>query len=206
MLEEHIKKAAEHFKKREKARDDVFSRARKARVLSKQAIFNLHNDSVDIAEKKLGESLRLLEEAEAVVEDYPEFLVNDTLEAAYQEFSEASIIHHLRSTGEFIGPEELGVRMKDYLLGLGDVPGELRREVLDALRVGDLDIAEIRLVQMEQIYISLTSMEELSFLRGLRRKLDIARGVIERTRGDLTSEVGRRRLGDSLKKLSEKLE
>jgi translin len=205
MLEEYIKKAAEHLKAKEAARDEAFSRGRRARVLSKQAIFDLHKNAVDAAETKLDEARSLLQEVENIVDVYPDISGSETIEAAYQEYSEASIIHGLKKTGEFIGPEDIGVGVRDYILGLGDVPGELRREVLDALRVGDLEIAEVRLTQMERIFLTLVSMEEVPLLRGLRRKLDITRGVIERTRGDITSEVGRRRLGDSINKLRKRL-
>ncbi len=95
--------------------------------------------------------------------------------------------------------------MRSYLLGLGDVPGELRRQALDALRLGDIETAEARLSTMEEIYLSLVTMEEVALLKGLRRKLDIARGVIERTRSEVTAEAGRRRLGESVRRLTERL-
>jgi len=59
---------------------------------------------------------------------------------------------------------------------------------------------------MESIYLSLISMEEAPMLRGLRRKMDIARGVIERTRSEITAEAGRRRLDESVRRLTERLE
>ena len=102
-------------------------------------------------------------------------------------------------------PEEITVPHYSYLLGLGDVPGELRRQALDALRVGDLDLAESRLVMMEHIYLNLVSMDETHLLKGLRRKMDITRGVIERTRSEVTAEVGRRRLNESVERLYERL-
>ncbi len=95
--------------------------------------------------------------------------------------------------------------MRSYLLGLGDVPGELRRQALDALRLGDIETAEARLSTMEEIYLSLVTMEEVALLKGLRRKLDIARGVIERTRSEVTAEAGRRRLGESVRRLTDRL-
>ena len=205
MLEEHVQRAAEQLKLRERARDEALGRARRARVLSKQAILNLHGDDHEAAGSKLDEAGRLLEEIKGLVEESTELATFEAVEAAFQEFTEASVIMALKVSGEFPGPKELGVSVEDYLLGLGDVPGELRRETLDALRTGDMGLAELRLAQMERIYLALVSMEEMTLLRGLMRKLDIARGVIERTRGDVTAEAGRRRLGDSVRRLEERM-
>jgi len=98
------------------------------------------------------------------------------------------------------------VPINSYIMGLADVPGELRRQALDALRVGEMERAETLLLRMEEIYLSLVSMEEATLLKGLRRKLDIARGVIERTRSEVTAEAGRRRLDESVRRLTEKLD
>ena len=68
-----------------------------------------------------------------------------------------------------------------------------------------MGLAEERLETMEEIYLNLVSMEEAPMLRGMRRKMDIARGVIERTRSEVTAEAGRRRLDESVRRLSEKL-
>jgi translin len=101
----------------------------------------------------------------------------------------------------------LGVSLESYILGVGDVIGELRREVLECLRLGMVERAEEDLKLMERIYLDLLSLEEASLLlKGLRRKLDVARGVIEATRGEVTSELARARLSASIQRLVEKLE
>jgi translin len=108
--------------------------------------------------------------------------------------------------GKYPPLEKVEISTIHYIMGLGDIPGELRREALDSLRKGDINKAQAYLEQMEEIYMILISMEEVSLLlKGLRRKLDIARGVIERTRGDITTEAGRIRLIEGVKQLTEKL-
>ena len=181
-------------------------RARRARVLSKQGILHVHNDNTKDAKMKLGEANRLLNEMRNILSKYPEFERFDQISSAREEYAEASIMYGLKTSDEYPTPEEIGVPINAYLMGLGDVPGELRRQALDALRVGDLELAESRLDMMERIYLSLVRMEEATLLKGLRRKLDIARGLIERTRSEVTSEVGRRRLDESVKQLTGKLE
>lgn len=205
MLEDLVKKGAEELRLRDKALDKVMERARRARILSKQAILRIHSGEVSEAGKRLEEASGLISEMDAVIEEHPALGRFDQVSAAKEEFSEASIIMGLTESGEFPDPVALGVPMVSYLMGLGDVPGELRRQALDALRLGDIETAEARLSTMEEIYLSLVTMEEVPLLKGMRRKLDIARGVIERTRSEVTAEAGRRRLGESVRRLSDRL-
>jgi translin len=205
LLEDLVKRGAEELRLRDKALDKVMERARRARILSKQAILRVHSGEGSEAGKRLEEASGLITEMDAIIEKYPELGRFDQVSAAKQEFSEASIVRGLTESGEFPDPVALGVPMRSYLMGLGDVPGELRRQALDALRLGDIETAEARLSTMEEIYLSLVTMEEVPLLKGLRRKLDIARGVIERTRSEVTAEAGRRRLGESVRRLTDRL-
>ena len=201
-----MKRGAEELRLRDKALDTVMARARRARILSKQAILKLHSGEEAEAGKRLEEASNLIAEMNGIIEKNPELGRFDQVSAAKEEYSEASIIRSLMESGEFPDPAELEMPITSYLLGLGDVPGELRRQALDALRVGDMETAEARLSTMEEIYLSLMTMEEAPLLKGLRRKMDIARGVIERTRSEVTAEAGRRILGESVERLTERLE
>jgi translin len=194
--------AASELQQRERARDEALTRARKARQLSKQAILLDHNNQRDKADTNLSEARRLLEEIEPHAEAYPELDQYEEVEAAHEEHAEAVILHALLAENEYPTTEQASATPTRYLLGLGDVPGELRREALDALRTGDLEAAEKHLARMEQIYLHLVAMEDASLLKGLRRKLDIARAVIEATRSEVTAETGRRRLSDQLRRLN----
>ena len=206
MIEELVKKASEELRIRDRALDGLMDRARRARVLSKQAIIRFHNGAIVEAKERLKEARALLDGMNEIIGEHPELGRFEQVSAAREEFSEASIVGGLTESGAFPDPEEVGVPFTSYLLGLGDVPGELRRQALDALRKGDMETAESRLATMEEIYLGLMEMEEAPMLRGLRRKLDIARGVIERTRSEVTAEAGRRRLDESVKRLAERLE
>jgi translin len=200
-LQKIIDAAAQELQQREKARDEALTRARKARQLSKQAILLDHNNQRDKAESNLADARRLLDEIRPHAEAYPELDQYEEVEAAHEEHAEAIILHALLTKNKYPTPEQASASPTRYLLGLGDVPGELRREALDALRTGDLEAAEKHLARMEQIYLHLVAMEDASLLKGLRRKLDIARAVIEATRSEVTAETGRRRLSDQLKRI-----
>jgi translin len=176
-------------------------------MLSKQAILQMHNGEYELARKRIEGVRVLLEEMKRFYANFPEMEFLSELDAAMQEYSEAYIFHGLSRGEGFPIPEEMGVSHFNYILGLGDVPGEFRRSALVALKEGDIEAAEKHLNNMDFIYNQLVSLEEASILlKGLRRKLDITRSVLERTRSDVTAEVSRKRLYESLNKLSEKIE
>ncbi|TRO48242.1 hypothetical protein E2P65_03230 [Candidatus Bathyarchaeota archaeon] len=204
-VEEIVERAAEELRIREKAIDEVMSRARRARILSKQAIQQVHSGAHEEADGKLAEAATLVKDIMGYLVDRPELLGFEAVTAAYEEYAEARIMLSLAGGGGFPEPEAVGVPITSYMLGLADVPGELRRQTLDALKTDDLAAAESLLETMERIYLSLIAMEEAPLLKGLRRKTDITRGVIERTRSDVTAEAGRRRLDESVRRLAEKL-
>jgi translin len=206
VLEDLVRRVAEELRLRDRALDEIMSRARRARVLSKQAILQIHGGAIEAADERLSEARGLLDEMEEILLRYSNMGSFEPVSAAREEYAEASIIHGLTTSGEFPEPEAVGVPLDSYILGLGDVPGELRRQALDGLRVGDMALAEERLGTMESIYLNLVSMDEAPILKRLRRKMDIARGVIERTRSEITAEAGRRRLDESVRRLSDKLE
>lgn len=207
MLKDIIKQAVTELEKRERKREEILGKARKARMLSKQSIMLIHNSSFKEAEAKRREAKILLIKAEEYAREQDDLGNFNEIIAAWEEYAEASIFHEIKMTGVFPTPDIVGGALDAYVLSLGDVIGELRREALDFLRVGDFNAAEAELKRMEQIYLCLVSVEEASILlKGLRRKLDVARGLIERTRGELTSEAGRRRLGKSVKQLMDMLE
>ena len=199
MLKKVFDEAAENLRKREKARDEAYSRARRARMLSKQAILFLHNGDLGKAGINIDEATGLLEEIKGYAGRFTEIGFFEAVKSARQEYAEACIVRSLNTGNGYPSPEDLGLDYLDYLLGLADVPGELRRQSLDLLRAGELAKAEENLVVMDDIYLNLTGMEEASLLlKGLRRKLDIMRGVNERTRAEITAEVSRERLRKSL--------
>ena len=109
MLEEIIRKAAGDLKAREKARDEAYSRARRARVLSKQAMLLLHNGELDKAEGNIGEASVILEEIKEYCKEFTEIGFYEAVEAARQEYAEASILLGLNTGKGYPSPELLGL-------------------------------------------------------------------------------------------------
>ena len=197
-LEEILGRVKEKLKAKEESKRQIERLTRGARVRAKQSILLIHRGEGERAEELLEEADRLLGEIRELLRSYPEFSAHGGVTAAWEEYAEAKILKALEEREAF--PKPLEVPLESYLLALGDVVGELRRAVLDDLREDEFERGEKRLRRMEEIYDVLISAEEVSILlKGLRRKIDVARSVIEATRGDLALEAGRRRLARRLK-------
>jgi translin len=201
-LKEILEKIQKELSARETVREETHRDMRKATRLSKQAIQVTHQERFDDAKAMLKEAKSLFVKLQETAKDHPYLLYSGSVGAAFEEHAEAHILLILIQEDRFVSPKEIGVPLTPYVLSLGDVVGELRRRALDLIRRGNVEAAEKTLERMEQIYSELTALDEAYIIvKGLRRKGDVARRLIEITRGDLTSEARRSALEQSLSKL-----
>jgi translin len=121
----------------------------------------------------------------SLLDGHPDLLHAGFVENAMQEACEAALFHAILSDDNLPTPKECEVTDTAYLLGLGDVVGELRRCALTALRDGDVVRASHFLERMERILDALMRFDYPTALVALKRKQDIARSLIEKTRGEL---------------------
>jgi translin len=179
---------------------------RKATRLSKQAIFLTHQERFEAARELLDDASTLFSRLRETTESYPDLYYKGIVSAAFEEYSEARTFLSLIEEDRFIDPSEFSVPFVPFLLGLGDVVGELRRRALDSIRREKVGAAEKALDRMEHIYSELAAMEEAFLLvSGLRRKWDVARRLIEITRGDVTIEARRSALKKTILRLEKAL-
>lgn len=191
---------------KDEVREKLLSYSRTVTRTSKQAILMIHRSRFSDAEEKLRQAREKLEEIKKISSPHPELAHSGSLNAAYEEYAEALAFFKFVKEEKFLDPKEFGIPTICYLSGLADMIGELRRKALDSLRLGDLETAEKCLSAMEEAYIELVSIENAHGLAPqIRRKTDIARILIESTRGDVTTETRRSLLETSLKTLEEKL-
>jgi translin len=172
-----------HLKRRETRRDELVERARQLRRQSQFVMHQLHQGrrlEAAIQDVRSGarELTNLLRE-EAGADAGPVL-------AALQECVEATLLDATFQGGELPGPADIGVEPEPYLLGLGDLIGELRRRVLQELSADDLPEAERLLALMEELTHALARFEAPRSIVPLKPKQDTARALVERTRGDLT--------------------
>ncbi len=200
-LESVLQEVKNQLIQKNKIREETHESMRKATSLSKQAILLIHQKKYGEAEKFITEAEHKISSLQALSKDYPEIIYGGMFSAAIQEYSEARIFAVLVKESRFVAPAEINVPCSDYVLGLADIIGEYRRLALDNLREGQVKKGEECLEIMDQIFIQLLALDEAYMLvTGLRHKSDIARRIIETTRGDVTTEIRRKSLEDHLKK------
>ena len=119
---------------------------------------------------------------------------------AQKEYAEARIVRALIGETPLPSPADLDIDEPVYLNGLGEAAGELRRHLLDVLRAGDVAAAETTLAIMDDIFGLLVTVDYPDAVtHGLRRTTDLVRGVLERSRGDLTLTAQQMRLEAALR-------
>jgi translin len=140
------------------------------------------------------------------VADYADLYHAGYTQDALKELAEANITYALITDQPLPDPDELGVEYAAYLNGLGEAAGELRRHVLDLIRHGELERGEEILSMMDDIYGVLVTIDFPNAITGgLRRTTDMVRGVLERTRGDLTMSLRQEKLQQALRDFEERV-
>ncbi len=184
------------------AREKVLPICREVIRYSSHAIRAVHRQEFDQAEKLLEEARNLLNEAEQALAEGSELRNTGFLRDAQKEFAEGSITLALVTGKPAPDPGQLGIDSAAYLNGLGEAVGELRRYLLDSVRKGDLSRGEELLSAMDDIYNVLVTMDFPDAITGgLRRTTDMVRGVLEKTRSDLTLVIRQKELENRLERL-----
>jgi len=181
------------------ARERALAESRQIIRLSANAVRAVHRNEFDVAEDLLRQAQELKDALVSHLADYPSIYWSGYVQDAHKEYAEARITLGVISGREIPDPAQLGVEDAVYLNGLGEAVGEFRRYCLDAMRRGDLSRAEVLLRVMDEIYGLLVSVDYPDAVTGgLRRTTDMVRGVLERTRGDLTLALQQQALTEAL--------
>ncbi len=172
------------------AREKALPLCREVIRYSSQSIRAVHRQEFERASELLKTARDLLTEAEQALSDGIELANTGFLRDAQKEYAEGRITTALVTGNPPPDPDELGVNAAAYLNGMGEAVGEIRRYLLDSMRKGDLSRGEELLGAMDDIYNVLVTMDFPDAITGgLRRTTDMVRGVLERTRSDLTLAI-----------------
>ncbi|HLF89219.1 MAG TPA: haloacid dehalogenase [Anaerolineales bacterium] len=205
-LEEITDRAHRDLEARTDVRDRALSITRTLIRHASHAIRAVHRDENDDAQQELVAAGKLAAELQANLHEFPSVYYAGYTQDALKEFAEASIVYALLNGGALPTPEELNLEYSTYLQGLAESVGEMRRRCLDILREGHSEEAERLLGIMDDIYGVLVTMDYPDAITGgLRRLTDLVRGIVERTRGDLTISLRQERLENSLRALESRL-
>lgn len=192
------------------AREQALPAARRSIRASANAIRAVHRGEFERAAELIEESRAALDEGFGGVTDHPDVRFAGYLQDAEKEYAEANVTRSLVAGDPLPGPEELGVEDAPYLNGIAEAIGEGRRHILDLLRSGGVERGQAMLAALEDLYGVLVTIDYPDAITmNLRRSTDVARSLIEKTRGDLAiaamqqgieralDEHARRLLGDA---------
>lgn len=194
------------FDLRTAMRDQALALTRQLTRACSLAIRAVHRSSQEEMEEHLDEARALADKLRGDLSKHPDLYYAGYTQDALKEFVEANITCALIQNKPLQTPGELGVENSTYLNGLAEVVGELRRRTLDILRHGYSQEAERLLNHMDEIYSVLVTIDYPDAItNGLRRQTDLARGIIEKTRGDVTFSLRGEDLSQAIRKLSSQL-
>lgn len=188
-----------HFRAKHEARERSLAHVRLLVRHSGNAIRAVHRREFAGAEALLAEASAEIAAIQSDLDGLPELYYHNYVTDALKEYAEARLtMAFVRGEAPPL-PEELGVGFVAYYNGLAEAVGELRRFTLDALRRDDEAAGERLLVIMDDVYELLITIDYPDAVTGsLRRTTDAVRGILEKTRGDLTTAAGQRRLERAL--------
>lgn len=198
--------AHEHLATKHAARERALPKSRAAIRLCANAIRAAHRDEFEQANRQIAEAGGLLRDMGLDLGQHLDIFYAGFVADAQKEYSEAALTCALIQRQPLPTAESLGVEWAPYLNGMGEAAGELRRYVLDRMRQGKLDGLDAMLADMDEIYSILITLDFPDAITGnLRRTTDSVRGIVEKTRGDLTLGVSQARLNEAMNRVEEGL-
>ena len=198
-LDDLTRSLHDRFDAKTAAREQALPAARRSIRASANAIRAIHRAELERARELIGESRAALDDGVAAVADHPDVRFAGYLQDAQKEYAEANVTLALVAGESIPSPADLGVEDAPFLNGMAEAIGEGRRHILDLLRTGDVERGEGILREMEDMYGVLVTMDYPDAITlNLRRSTDVARSLIEKTRGDLSIAFVQRDLHDAL--------
>lgn len=162
---------------------------------SSATIRSVHRHELDQAAMLLEKVANAVKESQRLLKKHPDLYFTGYVQDAHKEYAEAAATIAFVTGSALPSPRQLRIALPAYLNGLAEAASELRRTILDALRLDDPKPCDSLLEMMDAVYTVLMQLDFPEALtNGLRRSSDALRGVLERTRGDLTVALRQRNL------------
>lgn len=187
-----INEIKKELDEKDKRREEVFASAREIRRISTRAMREMHKENYE-------EARVLIQTSRVVVSKLNgEDMAFSFLQEALQEYSEAVLTYSFLKKEGIPTPLELGIPSEAYVLGLADSIGELRRYILDVIRKDDFKEVEYFIDLMDEIFHEIMAFDYPSAIIPIRRKQDVARILLEKTRGEVTLALKQTKLEKKL--------
>jgi translin len=205
-LDNIAEKILSALEQKHSVREATLQRSRRLIQHAARAIRAVHREDWEEAQALLQEAGDIAADLRQATQDHPDIYFTGYAQDALKEYAEAHITYALIAGDPIPDPDELQVEYPAYLNALGEAAGELRRHALDLIRRDQVSQAEEVLAAMDEIYGVLITVDYPDAITsGLRRTTDMVRGVVERTRGDLTTAYEHRKLQAALKEFEERI-
>lgn len=197
-LQESLHKINGELKGTEERREKLLKGTRDVISLCSKSIVDLHYGKKDAAKEKLHKAGEMLAEFHGYTKDD----LQKYLLVPEQEFVEASVLRSLIEDSDIRSADDLRVSGPAYVMGLLDCVGECKRRVYDQIRNGNFIEAQNLFSFMEKIYglVFPFSIYD-NLVGGLKRKLDVAKMLIEDVRSLVTEESRRQSLMAAVERL-----
>lgn len=189
----------------DRTREKLLELTRKTARLASWAIIQIHREQTFKAKRTLKDAEDAIAQIRRLLGERSEFNQAGYVIVAFQEFAEAKILFSFASRQELLSQREVGVGWMPYLLGLLDFIGELRRMAMDQLKAGKLKEAQRTFESMEATFEDLLSLDRTSIIPTFRRKMDVAKKLVEATRADVLADIRRVSLEKAIKNLEKRM-
>lgn len=201
-MESSLSESGKFFESTVARREKLIKDSREVIALCARSIIHIHNSKFDEARESLNEARESIESLRKIAGvDLIKYILPSEVEVV-----ESSTVLALSTNSDLPSREQLKVEPSSYILGLLDAIGEMKRMVLDKIRADEFDKAVRIFSVMERLYLMLSPFSVYDHvIGGAKRKLDVARMLIEDVRGTVTEESRRRELVKSVTQLSQKL-
>jgi translin len=206
-LEQIASKAREHLDRIDAAREDALAVSRQITRAAATAIKHVHRQEPEKARALLEETAEAVAALNERLSETPVLWFAGFVQDGLKELAEAQLTYCIVRGEKLPTPEEIGVSPASYLNGLAEAIGEMRRRALDLIRTGRAAEAEQTLDEMDELYATLMTFDYPNAVSlGLRSRVDAARGLVERTRGDVTNALQQARLEEKMGRLRSHIE
>ena len=193
-LDKIVDKIEKSIDDKDKVREQALRSSREIIIGCRKAIQLIHQESMKNALNNIKKASTKLQSLYELTKGYPEIFHAGFVENAAQELVEAQCFYNIMKGRDLLDPDDIKTTYSSYLLGLCDLVGELRRAALDSIRAGEAKEADNYLNMMDEIYDVIIRFDYPSGLIPIKKKQDMVRNLIERTRGELAVASCERRI------------
>ena len=193
-LDKIVNKIEKSIDNKDKIREQALRSSREIIIGCRKAIQLIHQESMKNAVNNIKKASTKLQSLYELTKGYPELFHAGFVENAAQELVEAQCFYNIMKERDLPDPDDIKTTYSSYLLGLCDLVGELRRASLDSIRLGEAKEADNYLSMMDEIYDVIIRFDYPSGLIPIKKKQDMVRNLIERTRGELAVASCERRI------------